>query len=307
VIGEAPANGNRHFEIAVDHLIFKPKRGVRAEIPLSPLKNKWARLWSAAVLMANQKKLAITVRITNEHVHVTFDDEKLGFIPKTGVIKDRYAAIDMNPNYVGVSVFDGLKLIDTKLYSLKGLTGKHASDSKLEHETREIGHDLGRWLRHLRVDKLFIEQLQFEQGDKGQGKNFNRLCNNKWKRNTFLAIIRKYFGKRQLIEINAAYTSTIGNIMYPEYPDPVASSMAIGRRGYEIFIKKSKKFYQELPSKRVLEERWKQTEWPDCSNWKELHDFIKNAGLKYRVPIPEREGFSQFQNRRSYVGVLTTS
>ena len=82
------------------------------------------------------------------------------------------------------------------------------------------------------------------------------------------------------------------------------ASAAVAKRGFEVVIKKSKKFYPELPVKKELEDRWKETEFPDFKTWKELHDFIKNMGLKYRVPIPDREGFRIFQSRSSLIGVL---
>ena len=119
---------------------------------------------------------------------------------------------------------------------------------------------------------------------------------------SLIASISKYFPK--LYEINAAYTSTIGNVLHPNLPDPVAASTAVAKRGYELVIKKSKKFYPDLPTLKELEDRWKETEFPVYTSWKELHDFIKNSGLKYRVPIPEKEGFRIFQSRLSKVGVL---
>ena len=304
LIGESPAKGNRKFNFFNDHIVFKPWHGKKIELQLPTLRKNWAKLWSHAVLLAEQKCLPITVSLDSKFVYLTFDDEKvkhsLKSTPKS--IKNRYAGIDMNPNYIGISIFDNDKLIDTKLFSLSNLTGKESDPDKLKYETIQIGHAIGKWLKHLRVDKLFIEELSFKQGSLGKGKNLNRLCKNQWKRTTLVSILKKYYPK--LFEINAAYTSTIGNLLNPTLPDPIAASAAVAKRGFEVVIKKSKKFYPELPVKKELEDRWKETEFPDFKTWKELHDFIKNMGLKYRVPIPDREGFRIFQSRSSLIGVL---
>ena len=48
----------------------------------------------------------------------------------------------------------------------------------------------------------------------------------------FVSILEKYF---KINSVNAAYSSTIGNILNDMYADPVASSIEIGRRGYEFY------------------------------------------------------------------------
>lgn len=303
LIGEGVRGGNRKFTINQDNLVFKPWLGKKITIPLQKLKKNWNKLWQQAVIMASEKVLPITISLDTKFVYITFDDQKvkqeLKPIPKP--IKNRYAGIDMNPNYIGVSVFNENHLVETKLFSLKDLTGKHQNENKINYETIEIGHAIGRWLKHLRVHKVFIEQLNFKPGGMNKGKNLNRLCKNQWKRTKFTSTLSKYF---KLHEVNAAYTSTIGNVLNPTLPDPVASSTAIAKRGFELCIKKSKQFYPALPTLKELEDRWKETEFPVVETWKELHDFIKNLGLKYRVPIPDRDGFRIFSSRSSLVGVL---
>lgn len=303
IIGESQSRGNRKFEFYENHVIFKPFKGRRIRIDLPNMKKNWAKIWEQAVKLANEKQLPITVSLTTDFISFSFDETLVKQEIKKSLkpIKNRYAGIDLNPNYIGISVFDGTKLIETKLFSLKLLTWKNSPASKLEHETREIGHAIGRWLQHLRVDKLFIEKLEFKQGDKGQDRNFNRLTQNQWKKITLRSILAKYF---KLYEINAAYSSTIGNILHPELPDPIAASTEITQRGYRLVILKNTQFYPALPSLSYLEELWKQTEIPLVSSWKELHSWVKNSKVKYRVPIPNESVFGIFQSPKSYVGVL---
>lgn len=305
LIGESPAKGNRKFDFYSDKIIFKPWKGKKVELSLPKLKKNWNTLWTAAVRLSDQKLIPITVSLTTTHVYLSFDEVKVKETSKRNKpVKNRYAGIDLNPNYVGISIFDSdNRIISTRLIDLKDLTGKHKSEDKISNETHNFGHDVCRWLSHLRVDKVFIEDLSFKQGDKGLGKNFNRLVQNQWKKTKFKSTLQKWFGKN-LIPIGAAYTSTIGNVLNPNLPDPIAASTAIARRGFELIIAKSKKYFPELPTLKELEDRWKETEFPVCNDWKELHRFIKNAGLKYRVPIPRREGFRKFKSIKSSVYIL---
>ena len=303
LIGESNYKGNRKFNFSVDSILFKPVRGTTIHIDLPALKKKWARLWEQACLLASENKIPITVTLCSKFIRLTFDDSLIvdRTTPFKLPIKDRYAGIDMNPNYIGVSIFDKQTLIETKMFSLKELTGKHASNAKLNHETIEIGHSSRRWLKHHRVDTLFVEQLNFKQGDSKKGKSFNRLTQNQWKRSVLENTLSKYF---KLYNINAAYTSTIGNVLHPELPDPIAASTAVAQRGYELCIIKSKKFYPELPEKKVIEDRWKKPDVPDFQDWKELHSWLKKTGLKYRVDVPEASMFRIFQSHRSGVGII---
>lgn len=304
IIGESPPRGNRKFEFGVDTIVFKPHKGKRIDIHLPNMRKNWHKLWSDAVLMANEKLIPITVSMTTDHICLSFDDAKVK--ESSGIhkkpIKTRYAGIDLNPNYIGVSVFDGGRLVDTKLFSLSALTGKNINDNKLTHETIEVCHAIGKWLRHNQVNSLFMEELNFKQGNKGLGKGFNRLTQNQWKRDSIESTLSKYF---KVFKINAAYSSTIGNLLNHQYPDPIAASMEIARRGYEVVIAKSKKFYPELLSVGELQNRWKEIEFPEFSTWVELHDFVKKkAKLKYRNPLPKEESFRIFSSPKSFVGVL---
>lgn len=235
----------------VNHITFKPFRGKSIELKFNKFKKNYRTLLTKAFDAANNKQIPITVTMTSEYICFSFDETLLNADSYTP-IKNRYAGIDLNPNYVGVSIFDvDGRTIHTKLYSSKELTTKNGSDSKLEYETFEVGNDIVKMLKHFGVDYVFVEDLsKIHKAKKVVSKAFNRLCNNKWKREKLLRPIKKFFGKK-CISINAAYTSTIGNILNPNLPDPIAASTAIANRGFEIVIVKSKKFYPELPERRT--------------------------------------------------------
>jgi hypothetical protein len=84
---------------------------------------------------------------------------------------------------------------------LKNLTGKYACTNKLNHETIEIFHYIGRKLKSLNAEYVFLEDLNFKNGNKGLGKRFNRLVINQWNRNVPFEILSKYF-KGKIFKIN---------------------------------------------------------------------------------------------------------
>ena len=71
--------------------------------------------------------------------------------------------IDLNPNFIGFSVKDpSNKIIHTEQIDLKNLTGKNTCPNKLDHETIEIFHYIGRKLKSLNVEYVFLEDLNFK-------------------------------------------------------------------------------------------------------------------------------------------------
>ena len=304
IIGEAPNKGNRKFKfISTEIIEFKPCKGKVVEIKLPKFRKNYQKKLEAVFEKANQKGCPITISMTSEYICFSFEDVSVEKVSKS--IHSRYAGIDLNPNYVGVSIFDGTKLIASKIYSMKNLTSKNGSDNKLEFETLEVGNDIVRFLQHFQVSKVFVEDLTklSKSKYKPKGRGFNRLVINKWKREKLLRPINRVFGK-SCIQINAAYTSTIGNVLNENLPDPIAASTAIANRGYNIIIIKSKKFYPELPETRYIEDRWKKTNVPSFQDWKELHSWLKETGLKYRVDVPDTSMFRILRSKKSLVNVV---
>lgn len=297
--GEGPQSGNRKFNFSAAGVVFKPYRGKKINIPLGiRLKKKWHRKLQRAFELANEKALGISVKLTKDWISFSFDYNVVEAVKEKKVIKNRFAGIDLNPNYIGVSIFDNQKLIDYKLFSIKDLTGKHKAEGKIRFETIEVAHAVKRFLKGLQVDKVFIEELNISSSNKGKGRNYNRLCNNQWKRSDFINTLSKFY---KLYEINAAYTSTIGNVLYTNLPDPVAASAAIAQRGYRLVIAKNKQFYPQMPNKEYLEDLWKETKGKVFGDWKELHSWIKETKVKYRISLPLEEFFRKFQSTRSGV------
>ena len=87
---------------------------------------------------------------------------------------------------------------------------------------------------------LAIEDLKFKS-NKFWSKDLNRLCRNKFRYSFIkqhLRTICSVYGV-ELIEVNAAYSSIIGNFIHGSVtcPDTVAASIEIARRAYKKFEK----------------------------------------------------------------------
>ena len=110
---------------------------------------------------------------------------------------------------------------------------------------------------------------------------------------------RSKLHNQKLFKINPAYSSFIGNLQN-EYVDPINASIEIGRRGYEVIIKKSKKFYPNIWIKDSLKHQWKEKVNELPNTWKELFEIIKNSKLKYRVST-DSVVFRKFIHNNSFI------
>ena len=305
-IGTADYYGNRKFAVDIidnNQIILKINRHQHVPITLPKLRKNVKNILHTLELLTNDKKLPISFKLTTTHIFITYDENRLEQkVTQTNKINDRVLGIDMNPNYIGTSIQENDKILSTKLYDLSKLTikSKEANtskkskylDNKLDYETIHIAKDIIKYARSNNVSTIAIESLSFKQGNIGRG--FNRLTQNKWKKNLFARVLVKYAAlyKIKIKYIVAAYSSTVGNLLNPQYPDPIASSIEIGRRA-------TGSFYPALITNEVLSNRWKEaTEWM-YKDWKELHVVLKNLKVRYRVPISQDIVFRSLYSKNS--------
>lgn len=297
--GETLSKGNRlvDFDLLNNCVIYKPSRGVSKKIKFCPVKKKLAQELVKIQALTEQKKMPVTVKFTDKYLYLTYDESLIYNEAYTSLKHNRVLGIDMNPNYIGVSVIEfdknnEFRVLHKEVYDLTALTkpsGKSTLDSKskyytnkLKHETIAIAHKINKLVDYWKCSKLSVEDLTIKPTNKQQGKTFNRLCNNKWERQLFvnklkmLANIHKY----ELVEVNPAYSSIVGNFAYggPNTPDMVAASIEIARRAYKKFEKGW--FYPKF-NVETQDERWKQT-LDGVKTWKDLFRKVKEAKLKYR-------------------------
>ena len=114
----------------------------------------------------------------------------------------------------------------------------------MKFELQQIDNKIISLCKHFKCSKLAIEDLSFKPNGKGKTKkekNFNKLCYNKWRRGQVVSHLKTLCSSYgiSLVEVNAAYSSIVGNLAYGNAttPDMIAASIEIARRAYRKFEK----------------------------------------------------------------------
>ena len=303
--GEACKKGNRlfNFDLVNSKLTLKLSKKNHQEIEFyKPNKNQFRELSKIQELVDN-KQLTLTVSLNNEYIWLTFDENLLEIQEKFKDLKNnRVLGLDLNPNYIGLSVLefnkkDEFKVLHKQVFDLSALniTSKKSSSNrtskyltnKRKFELIQVCYEINKLMNYWKCSKLCIEDLNIKSSNKGYGRTFNRLCNNVWNRNLVvnkLKMLSSIFGY-ELVEVNPIYSSFIGNILYgnENTPDMIASSIEIGRRGDK---KYSKGWFSPIFSIEHLDGQRKQT-LSGIEDWKSAFNQIKKSKLKYRFQLLE--------------------
>lgn len=311
--GECSQKGNRYFKFDIfnNTIIYKRNKKEHISLELPNLKKKVKEELLKIQYLMGEKKLPITIKLKNGHIFITFDESILHESLKLKDLKtNRVMGIDLNPNYIGFSVLefkenDSFEVIKKGVFNVS-LLNKDFKKNKKRHELRELNHKLIRICKHYKVSKICVEDLSIKSSDKGQGKTFNRLCNNQWNREVTvsnLKVLSSTYGI-ELEEVNPIYSSFVGNIEYGDEktPDMVASSIEIARRGYKKFSKGW--FYPTLKLEKVRNKfnQWKEEIYSDVENWKNLFDKVKKSGMRYRFQLSESDAvFERFYHKMNVI------
>ena len=313
--GEMLQKGNRMFDFHFDSqlLIFKVSKDKHINIQLGNIHKRLQKELNRLNELCYDKRATVSIRLNNDYIWITYDEKLLNNSIKFNCLKDnRVMGLDLNPNYIGLSVIEfdkenNFKVLYKQVFDLKVLTDKNTSKDKRHYELIKICHTINSLINYWKCKKLSIEDLNIKQSDKGQGKNFNRLCNNVWDRTLIvnkLTMLSNIYGY-ELVKVNPAYSSFIGNLVYGNEmtPDMIAASIEIARRGYQ---KYEKKWFYPVFNIDCLDEQWKQT-LTGVKDWKNTFLKIKNSKVKYRVllnDITQNAVFSKF-NRKSKITIYS--
>ena len=297
--GEKLHKGNRLFifDLGNQRLTYKPTRDRHVEIQFLPMKKKIANELSEIQELTEQNKITVSIKLSDKYVWLTYDEGLIYDVRYKALQSKRVLGIDMNPNYIGLSVIDfdkndDFKVLHKQVFDLSKLTissGKSSADSsskyitnKLKHETIAIAHEINKLVDVWKCKTVAIEDLPIKPKDQTKGKKLNKLCNNKWERLLFVNKLKMLANlhKFNLVEVNPAYSSIVGNFAYgsENTPDMVAASIELARRAYKKFDKGW--FYPRFKI-QFRDEQWKQT-LGSVEDWKALFSKIKETGLKYR-------------------------
>ena len=303
--GEMLYKGNRMFDFHFDNqsLVFKISKDKHIDIQLGNIHKGLQKELNKLNELCYDKKATVSIKLNNDYIWITYDEKLLSNSMKFNCLKDnRVMGLDLNPNYIGLSVIefnkeDNFNVLYKQVFELKGLTDKKVSKDKRHYEIIKICHTINCLINYWKCKKLSIEDLNIKSCDNGQGKNFNRLCNNVWDRNLVtnkLLMLSNIYGY-ELVKVNPAYSSFIGNLIYGNEmtPDMIAASIEIARRGYK---KYEKNWFYPVFNVDCLDEQWKQT-LTGVKDWKNAFLKIKNSKVKYRVllnDVTQNAVFSKF-------------
>ena len=285
--GEMFQKGNRSFTLDIinnNQIIFKFSRNEHIILELPKLRNNYRKLLYKLEqennIGQNFKGHTYQIKLDMNYVYISFESIK----EQINLLNNRYIGIDLNPNQIGLSIKENDKILEIRNYILNIDKNDH---HKVEYEIYEISKKIYHLFKSYNCKYIFVEDLTIQSKEHNKSKKFNRIIN-QWIRNKFINNLEKRINiiGGKLFKINPAYSSFIGNIMY-NYDDSINASLEIGRRGFEIFVLKNKKFYPEL-NLSSLKDQWKEYFNDGIKSWKEFYLIIKNLELKYRVSLEHK-------------------
>ena len=315
--GECPYKGNRFFTIDLQNNKFIYKRACKEHYDLAiaeKLSDKRRLLLSRIHSLAIEKKIPVTYKLKNGKIYLTYDEK---IVEKEKQFKDlksnRVLGIDLNPNYFGISIIEFDKKNEFKILYKEAIDVSELqseSKNKIHFELYEINHHILNLCNRFHVSKLSIEDLKFPK-NKFWSKKLNRLCKNQFRYSmvkSHLQTLCSTYGV-ELIEVNSAYSSIIGNFVHggDNTPDMVAASIEIARRSYRKFEKGwfQPKFVENERLKQVLGNQWKEELGQGYQSWKGLSGKIKESKLKYRFQLDPLNAVVRKRNRKRDVEFLT--
>ena len=226
---------------------------------------------------------------------------------------ERHMGIDMNPLGIGFAIADENKADNTIKFIKTGFIDftslQFLSANKRNHFISLGIKELFKIIKHYRCSHLDIEDLNFDNSKTDHGnKVSNRKINNIWNRTLINHLINRRCNEEGIIlgEVNASYTSLIGNILYKQY-DPIASSMMIVRRGLFQYTKFSMgNVYPIIDVNHFVNDSM-YDEMKKCQQWRELMLLFRYSARSYRRELNESEILQQnYLRDKSKVKLFTT-
>lgn len=339
-VGKSRDSGNIFFDFDFNNnkIIFKPNRKTKLNIIINPTKSQKKELEQLQYLI-DLKQIPVTIRLSSNKISIIFSSERLNnfdFKEKDlisqqknikskeerkelwikykkeqeqrklfGKLSNVYCGIDLNPEYIGLAIRNKTKILFTKCYDLKSILEKTKDNNTkiIRYNLANIYKDIFKLCSHYKSSYFVTEKLNLDQNE-NLSKQANRKTKNLWCRTFQKELIQKYTERLGIIhiEINPAYSSFVGNMIY-ECFDPVAASLEICRRG--------------MLYKKILIEDW----YPDIKgfrlssfgmhvsdletsnlNVQSLYQFFKSRNKSYRrsQSLVERESKSKLILTRTF-------
>jgi len=289
--GEKLQKGNRLMDLSIEYnnsILIKFNKNDKIEIQLPRLHKTIKKKLIKLEHLSKEKQCPIGFRIDNNFIYLIYDDSLLYTKTQLPKNKNLICGIDMNPNHIGISICK----INPDTYMIDKIIHKETIDltelnkkgtNKKKHETIQICKHIESLCVKFGCETLSMEELSVKSKNHKKGKRFNKLINNDWIRKLFSNNMKKRCENNEIefIEVNPAYSSTIGNLCHDSV-DEVNSATEIARRG-------SCKYVKHLclyPNLNSIKHQWKDV-FIQQDSWKDIHNELKNSKVKYRVPLDD--------------------
>ena len=293
--------GNRKAELdSIDKnsVILKFSKDDHIAVELPQLSKKHREHLCKLQDLCAQNKGCFSIEVNNEYICISFEEYYIKKEKSRPYIDNRLLSIDLNPNYIGLSICDWSgtntkkiihkEIIDvTKLTALKQDTYKK---HKRDYETSEINRHIIDLAKHYRCELVVFEKLNIKSQDFSRGRKVNRLINNCWNRTKLLQnlIKRSVIEGTRYLGVVAAYSSFIGQMTNEAEYDSIAASLELSRRAY-LFSKaikskvKPRGIVYPTFDVNALPTRWKERAKEEgIKSWKKLYLSLKKSKSRYR-------------------------
>jgi len=295
------SHGNRKAELDIidnNSIILKFNRNEHIEVKLPELNKKHKEHLSKLQDLCDENKGCFSLEVNNEYIYIIFEEEYIKTEKKRKFIENRILTLDLNPNYIGLSICDwsgaGFKKIIHKeiidISKLSALKQNKYKKHKRDYETAEVNRHIINLAQHYRCELIAFEKLDIKAKDHSRGKRFNRLVNNCWNRTKLLQnlIKRSVIAGIRYQGIVAMYSSFIGQMTNETEYDSIAASLELSRRAY-LFTKAIK---EEIKPRNIVYPKFNvsilPTPWKKMAvdqsikSWKGLYLSLKKSKIRYR-------------------------
>ena len=265
--------------------------------------------------------MAITVALTTDKIVITYDNELLnGYNFKSKACKKEQAltndkdtkksiwikhkkeqdtrklkgknpnifgGIDMNPEFIGLTIRNKTRILYTKCYDLTDLVEVMESNNtdEIKYNQAHIYKSIFAHLKHFNASHFVTEDLEFKH-DETHSTGMNRKVMVAWCREFQKQLITRYTENTGIkhIQVNAAYSSFVGNLTNSFF-DAVSASAEITRRGMVLTKTIMEPWYPAL-NKLRLDNLNIETYVPDLElkdlTIPKLYQVFRSRNLRYR-------------------------
>ena len=275
--GSSNDKGNRKAKLNDNIFIFKPHKGLEFEIKLDLSKNE-RKLLNIIEEESKLGKNYFNFEINENYIWISFNEPVLY---QHNFKKNRYLGIDLNPNWIAISIINKGEIeIYKELIDLRELN-KYGKNKK-EYELSILSKHIINICKGYQVERVCLEDLNISSSNKGKGKYYNKLLNNDWNRNYFVNNLIKWLNINNIksILVNPFYTSFMGQLKNLEDYDSIAASKEIALRGYLMNQGIKIRDYVENFLSSLVTTQWKDM-LPEIDTYRELYTFLKKKKSKY--------------------------